>query len=37
MTKILVTGGEGRFADELKKIKTNYNFIFLNKKKIRYL
>ena len=34
MTKILVTGGEGRFADELKKIKTNYNFIFLNKKKL---
>jgi dTDP-4-dehydrorhamnose reductase len=34
MKKILVTGGDGRFANELKKIKTKYKFIFLNKKKL---
>ena len=34
MKKILVTGGDGRFANELKKIKTNLNFVFLNKKKL---
>ena len=27
MLKILVSGGNGRFAGELKKIKTNYKFI----------
>ena len=37
MKKILVTGGDGRFASELKKIKTKYNFIFLNKKKLNIL
>ncbi len=30
--KILVSGGNGRFATELKKIKSKYNFIFRNKK-----
>ena len=25
--KIVVTGGSGRFANELKKIRTKYNFI----------
>ena len=34
MKKILVTGGDGRFASELKKIKTKYNFIYLNKKQL---
>ena len=34
MEKILVTGAEGRFASELKKIKTNFQFIFLNKKEL---
>ena len=37
MKKILVTGGDGRFATELKKIKTKYNFIYLNKKKLDIL
>ena len=37
MKKILVTGGDGRFASELKKIKSNYNFFFLNKKKLNIL
>ena len=37
MQKILVTGGDGRFATELKKIKTKYNFIYLNKKKLDIL
>lgn len=36
MKKILVTGGNSRFALELKKIKTKYNFIFLDKKKTKY-
>ena len=31
---ILVTGGDGRFASELKKFKSKYNLIFLNKKKL---
>lgn len=35
--KIIVTGGEGRFAKELKKIKTKYNFIFRNKKELNIL
>jgi len=34
MKKILITGGDGRFASELKKIKTNLQFIFLNKKQL---
>ena len=34
MKKILVTGGYGRFASELKKIKTNHQFIYLDKKKL---
>ena len=34
MKKILVTGGEGRFAGELKKVKTNFQFIFLSKKQL---
>ena len=34
MKKILVTGGEGRFANELKKIKTHVKFIFLKKKQL---
>lgn len=37
MKKILVTGGEGRFATELKKIKTNLNFLFFNKKQLDIL
>ena len=37
MKKILVTGGDGRFANCLKRIKSNYNFIFLNKKKLNIL
>lgn len=37
MTKILVTGGEGRFAQELKKINSIYKFIFLNKKQLNIL
>ena len=32
--KIVVTGGSGRFAKSLKKIKSNYNFIYPNKKKL---
>jgi dTDP-4-dehydrorhamnose reductase len=34
MERILVTGGDGRFANELKKIKTNFKFIYLNRKKL---
>jgi dTDP-4-dehydrorhamnose reductase len=34
MEKILVTGGDGRFASELKKIKTKFQFIFLSKKQL---
>ena len=30
--KIVVTGGEGRFASLLKNIKTNYNILFPSKK-----
>ena len=37
MKTILVTGGEGRFAKELKKIKTPYNFIFRSKKELNIL
>ena len=35
--KILVTGGEGRFAQELKKNSNNYRFIFRNKKQLNIL
>jgi len=34
MKKILVTGGDGRFAGELKKSKKNFQFLFLNKKQL---
>mgnify|MGYP001178384210 FL=1 len=34
MKKILVTGGDGRFASELKKFKNKFKIIFLNKKKL---
>ena len=34
MKKIIVTGGDGRFANELKNHYTKYNFIFLNKRKL---
>ena len=34
MEKILVTGGDGRFASELKKIKSKFQFIFLSKKQL---
>ena len=37
MKRILVTGGNGRFASELRKINSKYNFIFLNKKKLDIL
>ena len=37
MEKILVTGGDGRFATELKKIKTNLKFIYLSKKQLDIL
>ena len=32
--KIVVTGGTGRFAKSLKKIKSKFNFIYPNKKKL---
>ena len=37
MKKILVTGGEGRFANILKKRKSKYKFIFRNKKQLNIL
>tara|TARA_B100001564_G_scaffold359115_1_gene379722 strand:+ start:2885 stop:3577 length:693 start_codon:yes stop_codon:yes gene_type:complete len=37
MLKILVSGGNGRFAGELKKIKSKYKFIFRNKKQLNIL
>lgn len=37
MKKILVTGGDGRFASELKKIKSKHNFIFYSKNKLNIL
>ena len=37
MSKILVTGGDGRFAKELRKIKSRYKFIFRNKKQLNIL
>jgi len=37
MKRILVTGGNGRFSQELKKIKSNYHFIFRDKKQLNIL
>ncbi len=37
MKKILVTGGNSRFAASLKKIKSNLNFIYKNKKDLNIL
>ena len=37
MRKILVSGGNGRFATELKKVKSNYKFFFCNKKQFNIL
>lgn len=37
LKKIIVTGGNGRFAQELKKTKSKYNFIFKNKKNLNIL
>ena len=34
MKKILITGGDGRFASELKKVKTKFKLIFCSKKKL---
>ena len=35
--KIIVTGGNGRFAQELKKVNSKYKFIFRNKKQFNIL
>ena len=37
MKKILVTGGNSRFATELKKIKTKLKFLYLSKKQLDIL
>ena len=37
LKKILVTGGDGRFAQELKKIKSRYKFIYRSKKQLNIL
>ena len=37
MKKILVTGGNGRFANVLKKIGTKYKFVYLNKRQLDVL
>ncbi len=37
LKKIIVTGGNGRFAQELKKIKSRYKFVFRNKKQLNIL
>ena len=37
MNRILVTGGQGRFSNELKKLKPKYNFIYLSKKQLNIL
>ena len=37
MLKILVSGGDGRFANELKKINSRYKFIFRNKRQLNIL
>ena len=35
--KIIVTGGSGRFAQSLKKIKSKYNFLYSTKKNLDIL
>ena len=35
--RIIVTGGEGRFAKELKNIKSKHKFIFRNKQQLNIL
>ncbi len=37
LKKIIVTGGDGRFARELGKLKSNYKFIFRNKSQLNIL
>ncbi len=37
LKKIIVTGGDGRFARELKKIKSKYKFIFRSKSQLNIL
>ena len=37
LKKIIVTGGDGRFASELKKFKTSYKFFFRTKKQLNVL
>jgi len=37
LKNIVVTGGNGRFAQELKRIKCKYNFIFRSKKQLNVL
>ena len=37
LKKIIVTGGDGRFAKELKKINSKYKFIFRSKKQLNIL
>ena len=37
LRNIVVTGGSGRFAQELKKIRCKYNFIYRNKKQLDIL
>ena len=34
MKKILITGGDGRFANELKKFRTVFKMIFLSKREL---
>ena len=37
MKKVLVTGGNSRFCYYLKKIKTNFKFIYTDKKQLNIL
>ena len=37
LKKIIVTGGSGRFAQELKKVKSRYKFFFRDKKQLNIL
>ena len=37
LRKIIVTGGNSRFAKELKEIRSKYNFIFRTKKQLNIL
>ena len=37
LKRILVTGGNGRFSQELKKVKSRYKFIFRDKKELNIL